>query len=52
VTAFGYTSYYLNFLAGSAHSLANADDPAYTWAKSLWTGIDRRLPIVTHEMEK
>jgi 5-deoxy-glucuronate isomerase len=51
-TAFGYTSYYLNFLAGSAHSLANCDDPAYTWAKSLWTGIDPRLPIVTHEMEK
>lgn len=52
VSAFGYTTYYLNFLAGSAQSLANVDDPAYSWAKKLWTGIDPRLPVVTHDMEK
>jgi 5-deoxy-glucuronate isomerase len=52
VSAHGYTTYYLNFLAGSAQSLANADDPAYAWVKNNWAGIDPRLPIVTHEMEK
>lgn len=52
VSAHGYTTYYLNFLAGSAQSLANVDDPAYAWVKAQWTGIDPRLPIVTHEMEK
>lgn len=46
VSAHGYTTYYLNFLAGSAQSLANADDPAYAWVKETWTGIDPRLPIV------
>jgi 5-deoxy-glucuronate isomerase len=52
VSAHGYTTYYLNFLAGSAQSLANADDPAYAWVKDQWTGIDPRLPIVSHDMEK
>jgi 5-deoxy-glucuronate isomerase len=47
VSAHGYTTYYLNFLAGSAQSLANSDDPAYAWVKSEWTGIDPRLPLVT-----
>src|SRR5215468_6615135 len=51
VSAFGYTTYYLNFLAGSAQSLANADDPAYAWVKAEWNGIDPRLPLVTHVME-
>ncbi|MFN8378305.1 MAG: 5-deoxy-glucuronate isomerase [Anaerolineae bacterium] len=51
VSAHGYTTYYLNFLAGSAQSLANADDPAYAWVKTNWHHIDARLPIVTHEME-
>ncbi len=51
VSAYGYTSYYLNFLAGSAHSLANADDPAYAWVKKSWTEIDSRLPLVDHGME-
>ncbi len=46
VSAHGYTTYYLNWLAGSAQSLANADDPTYAWVKSTWTGIDPRLPIV------
>jgi 5-deoxy-glucuronate isomerase len=52
VSAHGYTTYYLNFLAGSAQSLANCDDPAYAWVKAHWTGVDPRLPIVSHAMEK
>jgi 5-deoxy-glucuronate isomerase len=46
VSAHGYTTYYLNFLAGSAQSLANSDDPAYSWVKGQWNGIDPRLPLV------
>jgi 5-deoxy-glucuronate isomerase len=52
VSAHGYTTYYLNFLAGSAQSLANSDDPALAWVKDNWTAIDPRLPIVSHEMER
>lgn len=51
VSAHGYTTYYLNFLAGSAQSLANSDDPAYAWVKANWHGIDPRLPLVSHAME-
>jgi 5-deoxy-glucuronate isomerase len=53
VSAPGYTTYYLNFLAGSAQSLANSDDPAYAWVKSTWEaeGLDPRLPVVSHDME-
>ncbi len=52
VSAHGYTTYYLNFLAGSAQSLANTDDPAYAWVKQGWTAKDPRLPIVSLEMER
>lgn len=52
VSAFGYTTYYLNFLAGSAQSLANADDPAYAWIKDEWKALDSRLPIVSMAMEQ
>ena len=51
VSAHGYTTYYLNFLAGSAQSLANSDDPAYSWVQGTWTFKDPRLPIVHHGME-
>jgi 5-deoxy-glucuronate isomerase len=51
VSAHGYTTYYLNFLAGSAQSLANSDDPAYAWIKGTWTEQDARLPLITLEME-
>lgn len=51
VSAPGYTTYYLNFLAGSAQSLANSDDPDYTWVKDTWTWQDPRLPIVHRGME-
>lgn len=51
VSAPGYNTYYLNFLAGSAQSLANSDDPDYTWVKDTWTWQDPRLPLVHHGME-
>jgi 5-deoxy-glucuronate isomerase len=52
VSAPGYTTYYLNFLAGSAQSLANSDDPAYAWVKGTWKSLDPRVPVVGMEMEK
>ena len=45
VSAPGYTTYYLNVLAGSAQSLANQDDPNFTWVKEAYEGIDGRLPL-------
>ena len=51
VSAPGYTTYYLNFLAGSAQSLANSDDPQYAWVKDTWTDQDPRLPLVYYDME-
>lgn len=51
VSAHGYITYYLNFLAGSAQSLANSDDPDYAWVKNTWTQQDPRLPLVYHGME-
>ncbi len=41
----GYTTYYLNVLAGSAQSLANRDDPAYSWVKESYRSMDERLPL-------
>lgn len=41
----GYTTYYLNVLAGSAQSLANQDDPNYSWVKQNYTKVDERLPL-------
>ncbi len=46
VSAPGYTTYLLNFLAGSAQSLANSDDPNHSWVKQKWGTLDSRLPIV------
>jgi 5-deoxy-glucuronate isomerase len=45
VGAPGATTYYLNVLAGSAQSLANVDDPRYSWVKNTYHGIDPRLPL-------
>jgi 5-deoxy-glucuronate isomerase len=45
VSAPGYTTYYLNVLAGSAQSLANQDDPRYAWVKQSYTAVDSRLPL-------
>jgi len=50
-SAHGYTTYYLNFLAGSAQSLANVDDPEHAWIKQTWMTLDPRVPIVTMAME-
>ncbi|MEZ4256678.1 MAG: 5-deoxy-glucuronate isomerase [Polyangiales bacterium] len=47
-TGYGYDCYYLNFLAGSAQTLAATDDPAHTWVKETWTAMDPRVPMVTH----
>lgn len=55
VSAYGYTTYYLNFLAGSAQSLANTDDPAYTHIRLGWgenPPKDPRLPLVSQAMEQ
>jgi 5-deoxy-glucuronate isomerase len=45
VSAPGYTTYYLNVLAGSAQSLANQDDPRYSWVKESYSRVDERLPL-------
>ncbi len=41
----GYTTYYLNILAGSAQSLANKEDPAHAWVKETYQGQDERVPM-------
>ncbi|GCE21902.1 5-deoxy-glucuronate isomerase [Dictyobacter kobayashii] len=41
----GYTTYYLNALAGSAQSLANSEDPRYVWIKAGYQGHDTRVPV-------
>jgi 5-deoxy-glucuronate isomerase len=48
----GYTTYYLNFLAGSAQSLMSTDDERYAWIKEAWSHKDPRLPLVTMKMEE
>jgi len=45
VSAPGYATYYLNVLAGSAQTLANQDDPKYTWVKDTYKQKDNRLPL-------
>lgn len=46
VAAHGYNVYYLNALAGSAHSMAATDDPDYAWVRQTWKDKDPRLPLV------
>ena len=41
----GYTTYYLNVLAGSAQSLANVDDPQYSWVKDTYTSRNPAVPV-------
>jgi 5-deoxy-glucuronate isomerase len=41
----GYTTYYLNILAGSAQSLAATDDPQFAWVKNSYKTRDARLPL-------
>ncbi len=45
VSAPGYTTYYLNVLAGSAQSLANTDDPHYAWVKDNYTSKNPAVPV-------
>ncbi len=52
VAAPGYNVYYLNFLAGTDQSLANADDPDFGWVKETWKFQDPRVPMVTLEMNQ
>jgi len=49
--AHGYDVYYVNFLAGSAQSLATSDDPEHAWIKQTWKEKDPRVPVVSLEME-
>ena len=46
VAAYGYNTYYLNALAGSARSMAASDDPRYAWVRQTWHERDPRLPLV------
>jgi 5-deoxy-glucuronate isomerase len=48
----GYTTYYLNILAGSAQSLAARDDPRYSWVKGAYRTKDQRVPIYPVDPEK
>lgn len=41
----GYTSYYLNVLAGSHQALTALDDPQFTWVKDSYRSKDPRVPI-------
>ncbi|HOZ49858.1 MAG TPA: 5-deoxy-glucuronate isomerase [Candidatus Hydrogenedentes bacterium] len=41
----GYTTYYLNVLAGSTQVLTAQDDPRYTWVKHSYSRQDDRLPL-------
>jgi 5-deoxy-glucuronate isomerase len=45
----GYDVYYLNFIAGSARSLAITEDPNHVWIRSTWKEMDARLPIVREQ---
>jgi 5-deoxy-glucuronate isomerase len=51
-SAYGYDCYYLNFLAGSAQTLACSFDPQYVWTMETWDKQDPRLPLVSHKMEE
>jgi 5-deoxy-glucuronate isomerase len=45
VSAPGYTTYYLNVLAGSAQSLACSYDPKHAWIRDLYQTRDPRVPL-------
>ncbi|MFZ9003608.1 MAG: 5-deoxy-glucuronate isomerase [Robiginitalea sp.] len=52
VAEHGFHCYYLNFLAGTDQCLANTTDPDHEWIYGSWSGKDKRLPLVTAEMNK
>jgi 5-deoxy-glucuronate isomerase len=41
----GYTTYYLNVLAGSAQALTATEDPQHAWVRSSYTSKDPRVPV-------
>jgi 5-deoxy-glucuronate isomerase len=41
----GCRTYYLNALAGSAQSLACAEDPRYSWIRTTYQTRDKRVPM-------
>ncbi len=41
----GYTTYYLNILAGSDQVLNSFDDPEFSWVKDTYESLDPRVPI-------
>jgi 5-deoxy-glucuronate isomerase len=45
----GYDFYYLNALAGDAHSMAASDDPGLAWVRATWADQpkDPRVPLVS-----
>ncbi len=45
VSAPGYTTYYLNVLAGNAQALTAEDDPNYSWVKGTYRMRDERVPL-------
>mgnify|MGYP001157389682 FL=1 len=50
VAEHGFHCYYLNFLAGTDQCLANTTDPDHEWIYDSWTYKDKRLPLVTSDM--
>jgi 5-deoxy-glucuronate isomerase len=50
VAEHGFHCYYLNFLAGTDQCLANTTDPDHEWIYDSWTSQDKRLPLVTADM--
>jgi 5-deoxy-glucuronate isomerase len=45
----GYTTYYLNVLAGSDQVLTASEDPRYAWIKQTYGAPDPRLPLYGRE---
>lgn len=52
VAEHGFHCYYLNFLTGTDQCLANTTDPDHEWIYDSWSTQDKRLPLVTAEMNK
>jgi 5-deoxy-glucuronate isomerase len=46
----GYDIYYLNFIAGSARTMAITEDPQHAWIRSTWKETDPRVPLVKPDL--
>ncbi|MGB1287628.1 MAG: 5-deoxy-glucuronate isomerase [Aggregatilineales bacterium] len=51
VSAQGYTTYALSFMAGQPRSMSHSIHPTMRWLPQTWLAKDPRLPIVSHGME-